>query len=119
MYIGNGSETATAAVLYKSKIKKGGKNQIYREPAKNGEEHGKNKKKPYCRAVLRGSKDLQVLASLGGRRRFFSGHNRLMQRPELVRTRRPAAATATELERKSSGARRKTGGWRLIGPDYL
>ena len=44
MYIGNGSETDTATVLYMSKIKKGGKNQIYREPAKNGEEHGKNKK---------------------------------------------------------------------------
>ena len=67
MCIGNGSETATAAVLYKSKIKKGGKNQIYREPAKNGEEHGKNKKKPYCRSVLRGSEDLEVLASHGGR----------------------------------------------------
>ena len=40
----------------------------------------------------------------------FSEHNRLMQRPELVRRRRPAAATATELERKNSGARRKTGG---------
>ena len=40
----------------------------------------------------------------------FSGHNRLMQRPESVRTRRPAVATATELERKNSGARRKTGG---------
>ena len=71
MYIGNGSETATAAVLYKSKIKKGGKNQIYRGPAKNGEEHRKNKKKPYCRSVLRGSKDLQVLVSRGGRRRFL------------------------------------------------
>ena len=42
-----------------------------------------------------------------------------MQRPEAVRTRRPAVATATELERKNTGARRKTGSWRFIGPDYL
>ena len=43
----------------------------------------------------------------------------MMQWPESVRARSPAVATATELERKNSGARRKTGGWRLIEPDYL
>ena len=42
MYIGNGRETTTATVLYSLKIKKGGKNEIYRELARNGEEHGKN-----------------------------------------------------------------------------
>ena len=31
-----------------------------------------------------------------------------MQRPELVRTRRPAAAAAAELEQGSSGKRKKT-----------
>ena len=44
MYIGNGRETTTATVLYSLKIKKGGKNEIYRELARNGEEHGKNSK---------------------------------------------------------------------------
>ena len=42
----------------------------------------------------------------GGSSRF-SGHVRLMQRPELVKTRRPAAAAA-ELERQYSSERRKT-----------
>ena len=43
-----------------------------------------------------------------------------MQRPELVKTGRPAAAAAAvELERQYSGERRKTSGWRLIGPGYL
>ena len=46
MYIGNGSETATATVLYSLKIKKGGKNEIYRELARKGDEHGKNRKEP-------------------------------------------------------------------------
>ena len=46
MYIGNGSETATAAVLYSLKIKKGGNNEIYQELAMNGDEHGKNSKNP-------------------------------------------------------------------------
>ena len=46
MYIGNGRETTTATVLYSLKIKKGGKNEIYRELARNGEEHGKNSKEP-------------------------------------------------------------------------
>ena len=50
---------------------------------------------------------------------FFSGHDRLMQRPELVRTRRPTAAAAMELERENSGERRKTSGWRFNGPGYL
>ena len=67
MYIGNGRETTTATILYSPKIKKGGKNEIYRGLARNGDEHGKNKKKPYCRSVLWGSKDLQVLVSRGGR----------------------------------------------------
>ena len=47
-----------------------------------------------------------------------------MQRPELVKTRRPAAAAAAvELEQEHSGERKKkmeaTSDWRLIGPDYL
>ena len=46
-----------------------------------------------------------------------------MQRPELVKTRRPTVAAAVELEREQSGERKKkmevTSGWRLIGPDYL
>ena len=32
--------------FYSLKIKKGGKNEIYREPAWNGDEHGKNSKNP-------------------------------------------------------------------------
>ena len=46
MYIGNGGETTTATVLYSLKIKKGGKNEIYRELVTNGDEHGKNRKEP-------------------------------------------------------------------------
>ena len=42
----------------------------------------------------------------GGSSRF-SGHVRLMQRPELVKVRKPAAAATTELERQHSGERRK------------
>ena len=117
MYIRNGSETATAAVLCSLKIKKGGKNEIYQGLPRNGDEHGKNRKKLYCRSVLRGSKDLRVLESCGGRR-SFSGHVRLMQRPESGKTRRPAAA-AVELERQHSGERRKkmeaTSDQRLMG----
>ena len=52
----------------------------------------------------------------GGSSRF-SGHVRLMQRPELVKTRKPAAAA--ELGRQHSGERRKkmeaTSDWRLMG----
>ena len=48
----------------------------------------------------------------------FSGHVRLMQRPELVKTRRSTAA-AVELERQHSSERRKTmeatSNWRLMG----
>ena len=48
----------------------------------------------------------------------FSGHVRLMQRPELVKTRKPVAAAA-ELGRQHSGERRKkteaTSDWRLMG----
>ena len=43
----------------------------------------------------------------------------MMQRPELGKTRRPAAAAAMELERENRGERRKTSDWRLIGPGYL
>ena len=39
-------------------------------------------------------------------RRVFSGQVRLLQRPELVKTRRSAAA-AVELERQCSSERRK------------
>ena len=46
MYIGNGRETTTATVLYSLKIKKGGKKEIYRELARNSEEHGKNSEEP-------------------------------------------------------------------------
>ena len=49
----------------------------------------------------------------------LSGHNRLMQQPELVKTGRPTAAAAMELERENSGERRKTSGWRFNGPGYL
>ena len=53
----------------------------------------------------------------GGSSRF-SGHVRLMQRPELVKTRRPAAAAA-ELGQQYSGERRKkmeaTSDWSLMG----
>ena len=59
-----------------------------------------------------------MLESCGGRRRF-SGHVRLMQQPESVKTRRPAAVAAVELERQDSGERRKTmevtSNWSLMG----
>ena len=46
-----------------------------------------------------------------------------MQRPELVKMRKPAAAVAAELGRQHSGERRKkmeaTSDWRLIRPGYL
>ena len=60
-------------------------------------------------------RDLQVRSYGGGSSRF-SGHVRLMQRPELVKTRKPAAAAA-ELGRQHSGERRKmeaTSGMRLV-----
>ena len=62
-------------------------------------------------------RDLQVRSYGGGSSRF-SGHVRLIQRPELVKTRKPAAAAA-ELGRQHSGERRKkteaTSDWRLMG----
>ena len=67
----------------------------------------KNADEPYGRSVLQGKQDLQGLVSRGGRR-VFSGQIRVMQRPELVTARRPAAAAAAELEQGSSGARKKT-----------
>ena len=46
-----------------------------------------------------------------------------MQRPESVKTGKPAVAAAVELEREHSGERKKkmeaTSDWRLIGPGYL
>ena len=67
-------------------------------------------------------RDLQVRSYNGDSSRFC-GHVRVMQRPELVKTRRPAAATAVELEREHSGERKKkmeaTSDWRLIRPGYL
>ena len=42
----------------------------------------------------------------GGSSRF-SGQIRLMQRPELVRTRRSATAAAAELERQRDSERKK------------
>ena len=38
----------------------------------------------------------------------FSGQIRVMQRPELVTTRRPAAATAAELEQHGSRERKES-----------
>jgi len=67
-------------------------------------------------------RDLQV-RRYGGDPSRFSGHVRVMQRPELVKVRKPAAAATTELERQHSGERKKkmeaTSNWRLIGPGYL
>ena len=58
------------------------------------------------------------MRSYGGGSSRLSGHVRLMQRPELVKTRRPAAAAA-ELARQYSGEIRKTmeatSNWRLMG----
>ena len=50
----------------------------------------------------------------GGSSRF-SGQTRLMQRPELVKTRSAAAAAAAELERQRSSERKKTTGRRRMG----
>ena len=50
--------------------KKGSKNENYRSlwaTATNTDEQDE----PYCRSVLRGSQDLQVLVSCGGRRHFL------------------------------------------------
>ena len=59
------------------------------------------------------------MRSYGGVSSRFSGHVRLMQRPELVKMRKPAAAAAAELGRQHSGERRKkmeaTSDWRLTG----
>ena len=49
----------------------------------------------------------------GGSSRF-SGQTRLMQRPELVKT-RSATAAAAELERQRSSERKKTTGRRRMG----
>ena len=62
-------------------------------------------------------RDLQV-RSYGGDSSLFSGHVRVMQRPELVKMKKPAAAAA-ELGRQHSGERRTkmeaTSDWRLMG----
>ena len=52
----------------------------------------------------------QVLTGAGESRRSsrFSGQIRVMQRPELVTTRRPAAATAAELEQHGNSERKET-----------
>ena len=59
-----------------------------------------------------------MLVDSGGAPTFY-GPVRLMQRPELVKTRRPAPAAAVELERQYSGERRKTmeatSNWSLMG----
>ena len=62
---------------------------------------------PYRRSVLAGQKKLTG-AGESRRSSRFSGQIRVMQRPELMTTRRPAAATAAELGQGSSGARKKT-----------
>ena len=62
-------------------------------------------------------RDLQV-RSYGGDSLRFSGHVRVMQQPELVKMKKPAAAAA-ELGRQHSGERKKkmeaTSGTRLMG----
>ena len=62
-------------------------------------------------------RDLQV-RSYGRDPSRFSGHVRVMQRPELVKMKKPAAVAA-ELGRQHSGERRKrmeaTSGTRLMG----
>ena len=110
----NRCRISTASVFTIFKIKKSGGDEIYGRILMNSEElEGPNvdlrsrKEETYkCRIAAEG-------------RRVFSGQTRLMQRPELVRMRRPAAAAAMELERENSGERRKTSGWRLNGPGYL
>ena len=63
-------------------------------------------------------RDLQV-RSYGGDPSRFSGHIRVMQQPELVKMKKPAAAAAAELGRQHSGERKKkmeaTSGTRLMG----
>ena len=68
----------------------------------------KNPDESYSRSTLQDKLDLQELESRGGRR-VFSGQIRVMQRPELVTMRRPAAATAAELEQHGTvrGRRRQ------------
>ena len=74
---------------------------------------------PYRRSVLAGQKKL---TEAGESRKLsrISGQIRVIQRPELMTTRRPAAATAAELgqgsEEEDEGER---GGWRPVGPAYL
>ena len=67
----------------------------------------KNTDEPYGRSILQGKQDLQGLVSCGGRR-VFSGQIRVMQRPELVTTRRPGAATAAGLEQHGNSERKET-----------
>ena len=57
----------------------------------------KNADESYGRSTLQDKQDLQEAGESRGSPRF-SGQIRVMQRPELVMTRRPAAATAAELE---------------------
>ena len=73
----------------------------------NYKEHGRT-----TRALVRiCPMEWQVLTGAGESRRSsrFSGQIRVMQRPELVTTRRPAAATAAELEQHGTvrGRRRQ------------
>ena len=72
----------------------------------NGDEH-EERKEPYHRSVLAGQKKLTE-AGESRKSSRVSGQIRVMQRPELMTTRRPAAATAAELGQGSSGARKKT-----------
>ena len=62
---------------------------------------------PYRRSVLAGQKKL---TEAGESRKSLrvSGQIRVMQRPESITTRGPAAATAAELGQGSSGARKRT-----------
>ena len=86
--------------------KTGSKNENYQGVVGDGEEHeehGRTLRQIYFIGQA-------GLPQTGESRRSsrFSGQIRVMQRPELVTMRRPAAATAAELEQGSSGARKKT-----------
>ena len=50
----------------------------------------------------------------GGSLRFF-GQTKLMQRPELVKTKRSVTASAVELERQRSSERKRMTGRRRMG----
>ena len=50
--------------------KRGSKKENYQELVGGGKEHRRTGR-TYCRSVLRGSQNLQVLVSRGGRRRFL------------------------------------------------